>query len=170
MVDVTARKETEQRPVDVERLYRNLVEQLPVATWIADAHLTRLTYLSPQAESLLGYPLSASLDDPGFWLRSVHHEDRPRVEQTIAAAVAVGGSYVNEFRQFTGDGRTAWIRDVGRPVRDEGGAIVNWLGVVQDITEQREVGQRLVEAEVQARAADRRYRTLVEQLPAVVWT
>ncbi len=60
------------------------------------------------------------------------------------------------------DGRMVWVHDRASLVRDDQGRPIAWQGILFDITERKETEQQL-------RDAEERYRTLVEQIPAVVY-
>jgi diguanylate cyclase (GGDEF)-like protein/PAS domain S-box-containing protein len=60
------------------------------------------------------------------------------------------------------DGAVVWVRDSSGPVLDPDGRAYAWQGIYQDITEQHLAEEAL-------RAAETRYRTLVEQLPAITF-
>jgi len=62
----------------------------------------------------------------------------------------------------TRDGRELWVRDEAVPVRRDDDGHAFYQGVMFDITERKGAEQRLQKAEA-------KYRTLVEQLPVVVY-
>jgi PAS domain S-box-containing protein len=80
MIDVTQRKQTEERLKDSERLYRNLVEQVPDIIFSLDRS-GKFTFVNTQVEKFLGYHvqqvLETSLKD------HVAQEDRKRVETIL---------------------------------------------------------------------------------------
>ena len=60
---------------------RELVEQLPVVVYIdTDDQRPSTIYISPNIEQLLGVPAQRYLDDPGLWIRSMHPDDRDRIQ------------------------------------------------------------------------------------------
>ena len=65
--DITKRKEAELQLEELERRYRNLVEQLPAVTYMdtADGDLTSI-YVSPQVESVLGLSADAFVSDDAW--------------------------------------------------------------------------------------------------------
>ena len=69
-------------------------------------------------------------------------------------------SYQNEFR--TSSENMKWIRIIGKIKHDENGIPSRVTGIIQDITESKQVQQLLIENE-------ERFRTLAETLPALVW-
>ena len=75
---------------------------------------------------------------------------------------ATGEPYTAEYRIVTKDGRTVWVREHTILVHDDDGQPLCWQGVMLDITERKV-------AEEQVRQAEVRFRTLIEQVPAVVF-
>ncbi len=60
--------------------YRSPVEQVPAIVYIADFRGDRpFLYVSPHAETLLGYPPEAWVADPDLWEKLLHPDDRERV-------------------------------------------------------------------------------------------
>jgi PAS domain S-box-containing protein len=81
--DITEREEAERRLREAETLYRTLVEQIPAITYIQEPlesnNPKAVTYMSPQYETILGYPAESEVIDEEHWLRTLHPEDRERV-------------------------------------------------------------------------------------------
>lgn len=150
---------------DAELRYRTLVEQVPAIVYTeledpASSQRTRITFMSPQAESLLGYRPQEFMADPDLWDRLLHPDDAERVSLENVHADATGTPFDLEYRMIAHDGTVRWFRDVSRLVEGDGERY--WHGVLLDITRQ----QQAVE---EASNAERRYQSLVETLPAVVF-
>jgi PAS domain S-box-containing protein len=124
--------------------FRALVEGVPAILYIdrPDEHSTNL-YTSPQAEELLGYPLAEWLADSDLWFRILHPDDRERAIGAHKESNEKGERFLEEYRVIAKDGRTVWIRDEAVPVRDEGGTLLYWRGVMLDITDRREAEEKL---------------------------
>lgn len=79
-IDATHRRQTEEWLKDSERLYRNLVEQVPDVIFSLDQS-GRFTFVNTQIEKFLGYPVQQILETP---LRDhVVPEDRDRVDNML---------------------------------------------------------------------------------------
>src|ERR1700750_555309 len=50
-----------------ERLYSTLVNSLGGIVWEADGETFQFTFVSEQAEQILGYPVEQWLTEPDFW-------------------------------------------------------------------------------------------------------
>jgi PAS domain S-box-containing protein len=102
-------------------------------------------YVSPNIETLTGYPRDNFMADPKFWALTLIHPD----DQAAAAAqlqrFAGGHNSETEYRMIRADGQTIWVRDSGK-VQPLAGSLIIY-GVVSDITERKRA-----EAEVQMRA------------------
>ena len=151
---------------EAEVRYRALVEQIPAITYteIEDESSPigyRDVYISPQAESILGYTPFEWQADPELWIRAMHPDDRHRVVKDDRASLETG-TFTSEYRMIARDGRVVWFQDVANVVEDPMSGVRFWHGVMLDVTE-----QKLAEASHWELAA--KYRTLVEQIPAVVY-
>ena len=161
--DVTGRKEAERRARETEVRYRTLVEQLPAVAYVQDPFGDKLvTYVSPQTESVLGYPVDREMLDPDHWINIMHPDDRERVLEEDRRTDETGEPFRAEYRQFASDGRMVWIRDEATLVRDEDGRPLYWQGIQYDVTD-----QKLAEEEL--RRSEERYRTFIDQSTEGIW-
>ena len=161
--DVTERKEAEKRAKETEARYRTLVEQIPAVTYVQEPFGDkRVTYVSPQTESVFGYPADRELLDPGHWLNIMHPDDRERVILEDERTDRTGETFRAEYRQFASDGKLVWIRDEATLVRDDSGRPLYWQGVQYDVTEERLAEEGL-------RRSEERYRTFIGQSSEGIW-
>src|SRR5215203_3283326 len=124
-----------------ETRYRTLVEQTPAITYVQEPlesnNPTAVTYVSPQYETILGYPPESKMIDEEHWLRTIHPEDRERVLAEEARTDETGEPIGVEYRVIAGDSQVVWVRDEATLVREEEGQPLYWLGVQYDVTEHR---------------------------------
>jgi PAS domain S-box-containing protein len=166
MMDITARMEAEDKAARSELRYRTLAEQVPAITYVVDLGPDGtgddVTYVSPQLTSLLGYTHEDWRTTRG-WLATVHPDDRERVAALAAGAHENGGPYAVEYRILHRDGSVRWVRDQGGVLsRDALGRPRELQGLVID----RSTARR---AEMDREEAEARYRSLVEQMPAITY-
>ncbi len=125
--------------------FRSLVDHLGAIVWEAvpgpERGHARLTYVSEGSEALLGYAAERWTSDPGFWLSTVHPDDRERVRTQVGAAIVTGIGTDLEYRSTTESGREIWLRNILRVQDDHEGRRLH--GVIVDVTEQREADARL---------------------------
>lgn len=121
-----------------EEKYRSLLESIPVTTYINSPDINSDTeYVSPQVEKMLGYPRSAFLEDPEFWKKIIHPEDRERVLGASERTATVGETFDMEYRIITNDKRVIWVKDEAVLVQDQNGKPQHWLGVWTDVTSRK---------------------------------
>jgi PAS domain S-box-containing protein len=150
---------------EAETRYRTLVEQTPAITYVQEplesSNPKAVTYVSPQYETILGYPSESHMIDEEHWLKTVHPEDRERVLAEEARTDQTGEPFGMEYRVIAGDGRVVWVRDEATLVRDEVGQPLYWLGLRYDVTEQKREAQERERIEQELRIARLIQQTLL---------
>ena len=133
------------RLAELDRRYRELVENLPLTAFVAEWDETlRLRYVSPQVEDLLGYSQERWLADPPLWQEILHPEDRERAMREASDAWSRCQPLACEYRLRTRDGHDVWVREE-TAVPPEGAD--RWVahGVWVDVTAFREAKLALAE-------------------------
>ncbi len=143
----TVRDDTERRRAQWAMLaskqqYEALVNSVDGIVWEADAKTLRFTFVSRQAERLLGFPVERWLEDPGFWPSHIHPEDRQWAVDYCLRAAAEQRDHSFEYRMLAADGRTVWLRDMVNVVTENGEPSM-LRGLMVDVTERREMELQL---------------------------
>lgn len=139
------------------RRYQQLVDSVQAVVWRADAETFRFTFVSRQAETLLGYPLPRWTEEPGFWEAHIHPDDVQMAVATCRRATQEGRSHEFEYRMIAADGRAVWLQDIIRVVM-EGSRPVELIGLMVDITERKST-------EAALRETDERFHRAFEDAP-----
>jgi len=145
---------------DSERRLRALVEGSPTVTYSWDVDGERFAYVSPQLQTLLGIDPLDWVRDPTLWRAAIHHEERDRIAATAARGGETEVDFDETYRLVGADGKVVWVRDVW--IAPPRGTKEPVPGVMIDVTRQKV-------AEREAAATEARYRTIVEQVPAVTY-
>jgi PAS domain S-box-containing protein len=168
MVDITERKEAEERLRRAEARALMMAEHLPAITylWNPEASAEDRSsgyYVSPQIEDILGYTPDEWTADPNVWSKCLHPDDREAIMALPFWGHLPGGQWSHEYRLIAKDGRVVWIRDSGRAVAlEDDGRLPALNGIMIDITAEKHNEERV-------KVAEERYRTLVEQIPAITY-
>jgi PAS domain S-box-containing protein len=129
-----------------EHRFRNLVQGLDAIVWEADAATLRYTFVSPQAEALLGYPVAEWLGEPAFLLKHTPTAQRDEISALRDTALR-SGQGVLEYPVKSADGSTVWLRESLRVVRDSGDGAGQARGFLLDVTERKELENQLRQAQ-----------------------
>ena len=159
------RERSDRRLRETEARYRQLVEQVPAITYVdredPDSRSWPTAFISPQVERLLGYAPEEWARDPTLWIKLLHPDDREAALAADERHYRDGEPLRSEYRLITRDRSELWVRDEATIVTDDDGTRSS-QGVLIDITESKR-------AEAELRAAEARYRTIVERTPAVTY-
>ncbi len=139
-----ALKESQEAELNLSReKLRSLIDSIDGVVWecTPDAD-SRFTFISRQAERILGCTPERWLEQPGFWQEKLHPEDAVRAGETRREKFAHRQPYSQEYRMLAAGGRAVWIRESG-VVLVEKDHPVAVRGIFQDITEQKKAAEQL---------------------------
>ena len=168
------------RLADIERQRLNgLIATVPGIVWetqidpISRQHTT--TFVSDQAEKILGYTAEEWSSIPNFCVEHVHEADRERVVRECEEILSRVQPGVLSFRWLAKDSRTVWVRAQLAAIVDEGN-IVGSRGVTIDMTEQHlaeDTRRQIIEnnrtiLEALGRSEER-FRNMADNAPVMIW-
>ncbi|MXQ09953.1 PAS domain S-box protein [Microvirga makkahensis] len=146
-IDVTDRKRTEEALAASERRLQAILETVPVGIIIADAPTGRVIGGNAQVERIFGHPAlpSEDLEDYRDWMG--FHPDGRRVQpiEYPMSRVLRGEEERSELEILyqRGDGRRAWLRLMGAPIRDEAGRIIAGVVACLDVDREKRAEEAL---------------------------
>jgi PAS domain S-box-containing protein len=159
------RRKAELRLDRAEQNYRNLVEQLPLFTYIDRLDATSSSiYASPQTEEMLGYTPLEWMSDADLFVKILHPGDRDRVLELHRRNYEAGESFVDDYRLIAKDGRTVWVHDEVMIAKDEEGRPVHAQGFMVDITRRKQAEAELERRHAELEALHETALMLVEEL------
>lgn len=140
-----------------QQQYERLINSIDSIVWEADPQTLQFTFVSKQAERLLGYPSTQWLMEPNFWQEHIHTEDRASAMAHCRKAAAEKRGYDFEYRMTTADDRTIWLKNIVTVVVENDRA-VKLQGLMIDISESKklthQIKERAAELEKSNKAKD----------------
>ncbi|MHA1909058.1 MAG: PAS domain S-box protein, partial [Candidatus Thorarchaeota archaeon] len=155
--DVSNRHKMEEELRASEERYRTIIENLPLVSWISDAHGNTI-YISPNVDQVYGYSQEEIYKHgEDLWFGRIHPEDFDRVQKSIKELFENDGQYDVEYRIQRKDGVWIWLHDWSTGF-SKSGEEVFFSGVFKDITEQKRIEDTLT-------ASENNLRAIVENSP-----
>ncbi len=113
----------------------------------------RITYVNPAVKDILGYAPDEFYADPDLFFNLIHPHDRP----ALLAVASEGGPPDNSLilRWTRKDGTWAWIEHRNVPVVDPAGNLIAVEGIGRDITERKQLEDKLRYSEASLAEAQR---------------
>jgi PAS domain S-box-containing protein len=149
-----------------EAYYQTLIELSPQIVWMTNVDGTATTYCNKHWYEYSGLTLEQIAGNG--WRAALHPDDQERTIAVWYAAVAAGRPFTVEYRLRRADGAYRWHLAKGLPVRDENGAIVNWMGIAIDIHDSKVSQLELSEKSERLRLAEARLSAILATEPECV--
>jgi PAS domain S-box-containing protein len=122
-------------------LYSKLVSSLDGIVWEADGETFQFTFVSPQAERILGYPLRTWLE-PNFWRDHTHPDDTDWCAAFCLDCTKRQQDHEFEYRMMAADGSIVWLHDIVSVKAEPNGAVY-LSGIMLDVTKRKQAEQEL---------------------------
>ncbi|MDD5544975.1 MAG: PAS domain S-box protein [Acidobacteriia bacterium] len=142
--DITEQKKAAESLRESEVRFRQLAENIGEVFYIMGQDGKSVVYVSPAYEEVWGRTCESLRANPMSWLDAIHPSDRARVEENYIEKVHAGIPYQAEYQIIRPDKTTRWILDRGFPAKDDGGKLVRFVGIAEDITKRRNLEVQLI--------------------------
>ncbi|NVP58305.1 MASE1 domain-containing protein [Mycoplana rhizolycopersici] len=150
-----------------ERELSQLVDMVPV-------HIRRMTaegepiFFNKRLLDFFGLDSVTRLDKQGMSRLAaaihalVHPDDAAELLATARHSFATGEPFAQKYRMRRADGVYRWVDGRGEPLRDQGGAIVQWYVISIDIDDEMRAQEAL-------RRSERQLQQMIDAVPALIW-
>ena len=127
-----------------------------------------IQYVNPAFTRMTGYRADEVIGQNPRFLKST--KQPPTFYQNLWHTILAGQIWHGELINRRNDG-ACYIEEMRiTPVRDASGVITHFLAIKQDVTGRRAVEEARASAEEAIRQREERYRSLITNIPDVLWT
>jgi PAS domain S-box-containing protein len=124
--------------------YWDILGSLEAIVWRASAATCEHSYVSEQAELVLGYPIGEWIHQPHFKETHLHPDDRMKVLAAYRRAAQDLATHRLDYRMTAADGRDIWFHECVHSVMEDEGRH-ELIGVMMDITGRKATERSLIE-------------------------
>jgi PAS domain S-box-containing protein len=150
--DITERKRAEESLRRTHSYLAQAERLARIGTFAWEVPGRKALYLSEEWYRIYGFDPEHGAPTWEQFLERIHPEDRSRLQSTSDRAIAEKSDYDVEFRILTPRSPIKFLHAVGEPVLDSSGELLQFVGVVMDVTENRraqEGRERLARAQAE---------------------
>ena len=133
--DITERLRIEKALHASEEQFRTLCDAAPIGIFRSDRSGTNV-YCNPRWAEITGIPASEGMGEG--WFKGIHPDDSEAFGRFWLEALAKGRRVSHEHRQLPPQGAMKWLRVLVSPIVGEDGALVSYVGTLEDITAQQQ--------------------------------
>lgn len=101
----------------------------------------KFTYLSPSVKEILGYDVEEYFTNPTLVFDIVHPDDRSLINRKITNGIDFSKTISDRYQHK--DGHYVWLEDYCVPIYDENGVLVELGGFNRDITDKKQLEEKL---------------------------
>jgi PAS domain S-box-containing protein len=165
-IDIDHEVRAQQALRDREREFSQLVNMVPIPIWRL-APDGEPTFFNKRLIDFLGLEV-ADYDQPGMTPLAaaiaavIHPDDATKMGETLNHCLVTGESFSLRYRLRRADGVYRWVEGRAEPMRDEGGRIVQWYGLANDIDDQ-------LRAEEALRRSERSLQQVIDTVPVLIF-
>jgi len=155
LVDISSSILMEKEILETRDRLELAIEGANLGTWDWNIRTGDVIFNERWTE-ILGYRQEEIKSHISFWKAAIHPEDQEKVGRILTSHFErLIPVYLTEHRLRHKSGEWIWVLDVGRVFeRDTDGNPLRAVGILLDITEQKEAAQQLVEAKDAAESAN----------------
>ncbi len=135
VVDISEIKQAQSDLFEKDIMFKDMVNSIEGIVWEADAKDFTFTFISQQAQPMLGYS-EAEWKQPGFWASHLHLEDKNWAVDYCASCIGKLENHDFEYRFITKEGGEIWLHHIITVVSEAGKAKC-LRGLMVDVTQQK---------------------------------
>jgi len=152
MSQVLRTREEKIRDLESQR-FQHLVANVPGVVYRLNCATDQLEFVSDAVLALTDLPPSAFLSTRSL-REFIAPEDRDRVQETMTECIRTGHPWRLDYRLLTLAGQLRWVEERGRATYTADGNPQFLDGILQDISERKDLENQLRKAELEANAAN----------------
>jgi len=149
--EIAERQQVEQALRESEERFLEIAGIISQFFFVRSANSGQFLYVNPAYEKMWGRTCESLYQNPQSWMEAVHPDDRELVLDSLREQFQ-GNSVKREYRIIRPDGQERWVVADISVVRDETGQLLRFVGLVEDISDRKQIEEELRESALREQA------------------
>ena len=128
-----------------------------------------IRYWSEECYRVLGFDPEGGLPRVEEFIQRIHPDDQVEVQEIQQRAIREKLDVEIEYRIVHPSGAVRDIHSTGHPVLNASGDLIELIGTVIDVTEQRQARAELEKALAEIKKSEDRLRVIIDTIPTMAW-
>jgi len=169
-IDVHDLKQVEEK---LRRIETYLIEGQRLSrtgSWAWSVQTNENLYWSRESYRIFGFDPDTESGQYEAAHERIHPADRAAFDEALAQAIKKQGDFVIDFRIVLPGREMKYVHNLGHPVFNSAGKLVEYIGTTVDITEQVKARAALEEAYAKIKQSEASLRTIIDAIPTLAWS
>lgn len=161
ITNAVEQRRAQAEALETEQRLQTIAENANDILWTFTPNWDDVLFVNSPYEEIWGRSIEELRAEPTSFLKGIHPDDRPRVEDAMDKLTA-GESVDLEYRVNEAEDYQRWVWVQGAPVETEGGEVEKVVGFARDITARKTREEELAETKDS-------YKRLIDTSPMPIW-
>jgi PAS domain S-box-containing protein len=135
-----------------QKKYEELVNSVDGIVWETNFQANTFSFVSRQAERILGFSIECWLTEPGFFFNLLHEEDKLKARWDYSPGESQNRQ--TEYRLIAKDGTLVWVKDFATIIMEQNKPS-KLCGIMVDITDRKKIEAEIISTKESALEAAR---------------
>lgn len=157
-----AKQSAEEKEMQLKLISDSLQDAMIYQVVALDEKTRQFTYLSNNVNKLYGCTPEEAIADADLIYNKIHEQDIQGLIDAEIEAIENMSTFNKNARLYNPDGTIRWSMFISSPRKINGSVV--WDGIEIDITQQKELESKLMQAKEQAEQSEEQFRKLFENM------
>jgi len=169
-IDIHELKQAEEKLRRIETYLSEGQRLSHTGSWAWSVKTKENLFWSREQYRIFGFDPDTESEQYGPARDRIHPADLRAFDETLEQAIREQKDFEIDFRILLHGGEVKHVHNLGHPVLNNAGELVEYIGTTVDVTDQVKARAALEEAFSKIKKSESRLQTIIDTIPALAWS